>query len=162
MTSKDLTVQDISSGIKVEMQADFQTFKTEINADFTRFKAEIKADFQKFKIEIKEELGKMKTTLLIQLSSVIVLCVGIAFIAFAYINDYRLDFTNEENQEKFVELRNAVFTPSNEAIIREIRELKVQLASGHIKPERKKKLLSNRKINNVESRLPASTISVDQ
>ena len=92
----------------------------------------------KFKAELKSDFKRLENTLIIKLSSVCVVCVGIAFFAFAYIFDYRLDFTNDQNQARYTELKGAVFTSSNDAIIREIREIKSQLYSLEMRDERKK------------------------
>ena len=76
---------------------------------------------------------------------------GIVFfcVIFSWLWDYKFDFTNEKHQQEISELRQATFTPSNEAIIREIRELKAELTSFHVTPAKRKKLTIKRKINNL-------------
>ena len=68
-------------------------------------------------------------------------------LVFAWLWDYKFDFTNEKHQQEIAELKQAVFTTSNEVIIREIREIKAELASFHIKPVKRKKTPIKRKVN---------------
>ncbi len=86
-------------------------------------------DFAHFKKEVKDNFKDLENAMFLKLSGVIIASVTVAFFALVWLFDYRFDFTNEQNQAKISELRSAVFTPSNEAIIREIRELKVQVSA---------------------------------
>ena len=78
---------------------------------------------------IKELEKKIKTvpsesSLLLKLGGYITLLFTAHFALTAWLFDYRLDFTNEENNSRFERLEAAVFSPSYEVLLNEIRSLK--------------------------------------
>ena len=97
------------------------------------------ADFTLFRAEIKEQMQYMTHSLFIKLSSVTVGSVAISFFAFAWIFDYRLDFTNAQNEARFARVEAVAFTPSNEAVLNEIRELKAHYSGFYNKTHKLKK-----------------------
>lgn len=82
-----------------------QTFKLldslneRINALDKGFDKKINDRFKVLEMSILLKLGGV-------LSSVIFVSVAVSFVAFAYINDYRLDFTNEQNNARFERLES--------------------------------------------------------
>ena len=82
--------------------------------------SKLQTDFVKLKDEITNQFEKLENAMFIKLASVIVGAVAIAFVAIAWMFDYRLDLTNEYNQARFGKLEYDV--------VNEIKELKVQVA----------------------------------
>ena len=76
--------------------------------------------------EFQSKLDQIQANLIFKLSSVIIVIVSIAFIAIAWMFDYRLDFTNEQNQAHFEKLDAAVFISQNEAILKAIQNLQTK------------------------------------
>ena len=96
-----------SEAIIGKMQGDIASLQHDVASLKDNFVS--KDDFASFKSEIIQVIKEAKLSLFIQLSSVTVISMGVAFIAFAYINDYRLDFTNEQNNARFERLEGAVY-----------------------------------------------------
>ena len=119
---------------------------------------QLDSKIDKMSSDFRHDLDKVQASLLIKLSSVVIVIVSIAFIAIAWMFDYRLDFINAKNQAHFEKLDAAVFISSDERVLNEIRELKVQMSTlqnqnrTDIVRKRFKRKQPKRKINNVGSR----------
>ena len=98
----DLLVQKLDSKI--------DRISSDLNAKIDRISSDLNAKIDRISSDFDLKLSALQTKLLISLSSVIIFTVGIAFIAFAYINDYRLDFTNEQNLSRFEKLDAVVLS----------------------------------------------------
>ena len=79
-----------------DFKSELESIRTDLKQDLT----------QEIKQEINNRFNSMETAIFIKLASLNVVTVAVAFIAFAYINDYRLDFTNEQNNARFERLES--------------------------------------------------------
>ena len=130
--------------------------KKELDSILKTFEKSIKERFEK---SIKERFEDLEKAMFLKLSSVIIASVTVAFFALVWLFDFRQDFITEHNQARFEKLENAVYTPSNEAILNEIRDLKMQFSAiqgGHLRfhtaGDKRKQQGTKRKINDVGSR----------
>ena len=98
----DLLVQKLDSKI--------DRISSDLNLKIDRISSDLNSKIDRISSDFDLKLSALQTKLLISLSSVIIFTVGIAFIAFAYINDYRLDFTNERNLSRFEKLDAVVLS----------------------------------------------------
>ena len=80
-----------------------------INEDFKNFEKTIE---NKIDQKIDNRFKLLEKSILLKLGSVIVVSVGVSFVAFAYINDYRLDFTNEQYNARFERIESIKHQPS--------------------------------------------------
>ena len=106
-------------------ESEFKDFKNELNSKFDNLKNEVRGLFWKFS-------SVLVSSLIITLT---VLSLGMF-----YILDYKIDFTNARNETRFEKLEAAVYTPSNEAILNEIRELKAHYSGFYNKTLKLKKI----------------------
>ncbi len=106
---------------KLDSKVDLLVQKLDSKID--RISSDLNAKIDRISSDFDLKLSALQTKLLISLSSVIIFTVGIAFIAFAYINDYRLDFTNEQNLSRFEKL-NAVVLSLQQDYVKRKQNLK--------------------------------------
>ena len=106
-------------------------------ADFDKFKTEIQFSFDQFKNEIRQIIGSSLLKVWFSTGGV----VTIFCVVFAWIFDYKFDFTNANTNDRLSRVENAVFISSDEKILNEIRELKGQVSD-----------LQERKRNNIEKK----------
>ena len=101
----------------------------EWESEFKDFKNEVKSELKEIKSELKEQLHAS----FIKQSSVTIGAVAIAFFSFAWIFDYRLDFTNTQYEARFSRIEDST-------ILNEIRELKAHYSGFYNKKHKFKKI----------------------
>ena len=106
--------------------------------DLQSFQKEIKSDFALFKQEVIDTVKSMESRMFFKLSGVIISTVTVAFLGLTWMFDYRFDFIGEEVSE----VRQEVYTPSKDILLREIRENKSRVDPLPCNPVK-------RKINNL-------------
>ncbi len=77
--------------------------------------------------KLDSKIDQVAHSLLVKFTSVVVVVVGIAFIGFAYMFDYRLDSTNPLYQSQIDGLKSAVYVPKSDLILQEVQGLKAQM-----------------------------------
>lgn len=99
----------------------------------------VDSKIDKISSEIQSEIDKVQTKLMIKLSSVVFICVGIAFVVNAWFFDYKFDFTNDEHKARFDRLESNVFVSRNEQLVNLIQKLQSQIENSNISDKNNKK-----------------------
>ena len=95
---------------------------------------------------LDQSFKNMEGRLFRKLASVVVGSVTVAFLALTWLFDYRFDFISQEVSE----VRQEVYTPSKDILLKEIREIKEELAGFHTRLEDRKKTVLKGNIKNIK------------